>query len=179
MPVAACRAAAEWAGWICKDGRARCRRGLPRLRRDQTRTGLSMTGGIGRPVFGYPTFRSPALICSSDLNEILHLEWRRVDFGRRVALLDPGTAKNGEGRGILLNNDAVLALRDVEGIDPKWCFTYQGQRMEAVGRYKRVDKARKVVGSYLVHHCSPHTRRPRARGRPFRLRGLACGKIRP
>ncbi|MGH8319139.1 MAG: hypothetical protein ACREUL_14380 [Steroidobacteraceae bacterium] len=53
------------------------------------------------------------------MNEILHLEWRRVDFGLRVAWLDPGTTKNGEGRGILLNNDAVLALRDVEGIDAK------------------------------------------------------------
>ena len=64
---------------------------------------------------------------------MLRLEWRRVDFNRRVAWLDPGTTKNGEGRGIPLNRDAVLALRSVQGEHPIWCFTYQGKRMEAIG----------------------------------------------
>jgi integrase len=74
-----------------------------------------------------------ALATGCRRSEILHLEWQRVDFGRRVAWLDPGTTKNGEGRGIPLNNDAVLALRDVEGVHEKWCFTYLGKRMQAVG----------------------------------------------
>ena len=72
-----------------------------------------------------------------------------MDFGRRVAWLDPGTTKNGEGRGIPLNTDAVLALREVEGIHAVWCFTYQGKRMEAVGsawerslRRARIEKFR-------------------------------------
>ena len=67
------------------------------------------------------------------MSEILHLDWRRVDLGRQVAWLDPGTTKNGEGRGIPLNRDAVLALRTVQGKHPKWCFTHLGKRMEAIG----------------------------------------------
>ena len=35
------------------------------------------------------------------MSEILRLH--RVDFGRRVAWLDPGTTKNGDGRGNPLN----------------------------------------------------------------------------
>ena len=31
-----------------------------------------------------------------------------MDFGRRVAWLDPGTTKNGEGRGIPLNTEGIL-----------------------------------------------------------------------
>ena len=38
-----------------------------------------------------------ALASGCRMSEILHLEWRRVAFGRRVAWLDPGTTKNGEG----------------------------------------------------------------------------------
>lgn len=64
-----------------------------------------------RPVVRY------ALATGCRMSEILHLEWSRVDFERRVAWLDPGTTKNGEGRGIPLNKDAVLALRSVHGID--------------------------------------------------------------
>jgi integrase len=74
-----------------------------------------------------------ALATGCRMSEILRLEWRRVDFGRGVAWLDPGTTKNGEGRGVPLNADAVLALRGVEGIHERWCFTYEGQPMQAVG----------------------------------------------
>ena len=64
-----------------------------------------------------------------------------VDFDRRVAWLDPGTTKNGEGRGIPLNSDAVLALRSSQGNNPRWCFTYKGARMDRVGdAYKRALK---------------------------------------
>jgi integrase len=74
-----------------------------------------------------------ALASGCRMSEILHLEWRRVDFGRRVAWLDPGTTKNGEGRGIPLNRDAVLTLRTVFGEHSRWCFTYKGKRMDAIG----------------------------------------------
>jgi integrase len=67
------------------------------------------------------------------MSEILHLEWTRVDFGRRGAWLNSGTTKNGEGRGIPLNNDAVLGLRAVQAIHSRWCFTYQKEPMRAVG----------------------------------------------
>ena len=74
-----------------------------------------------------------ALVTGCRMSEILHLEWHRVDFGRRVAWLDPGTTKSGDGRGIPLNTDAVLALRSVQGSSDRWCFTYQGKPMTAVG----------------------------------------------
>jgi len=41
------------------------------------------------------------------MSEILHLDWQRVDFGRQVAWLDPGTTKNGDSRDIPLNRDVV------------------------------------------------------------------------
>lgn len=74
-----------------------------------------------------------ALATGCRMSEILHLEWRRVDFNRRVAWLEPGTTKNGEGRGIPLNKDAVLALREVQGDHDRWCFTYEQRPMQAVG----------------------------------------------
>jgi len=74
-----------------------------------------------------------ALATGCRMGEILQMEWQRVDFGRRVAWLDPGTTKNGEGRGIPLNNDAVLALRSVHGGHDRYCFTYKSKRMAAIG----------------------------------------------
>lgn len=74
-----------------------------------------------------------ALATGCRMREVLHLDWTRVDFGRRVAWLDPGTTKNGDGRGIPLNRDAILALRGVQGQHKRWCFTYRGNRMEAIG----------------------------------------------
>ena len=74
-----------------------------------------------------------ALATGCRMREILRLEWDRVDFERRVAWLNPGTTKNGEGRGLPLNRDAVLALKASYGQHERWCFTYQGRRMDAVG----------------------------------------------
>ena len=74
-----------------------------------------------------------ALATGCRMSEILHLEWSRVDLDRRVAWLDAGTTKNGEGRGMPLNTDAALALRAAQGFHSRWCFTYQGEPMRAVG----------------------------------------------
>ena len=81
-----------------------------------------------RPVVRY------ALATGCRMGEILSLEWSRADFERHVAWLDPGTTKNGEGRGIPLNREALLALRSVEGRDERWCFTFEGRRMETSDR---------------------------------------------
>ena len=82
-----------------------------------------------------------ALATGCRMGEILSLEWRRVDFERKVAWLDPGTTKNGEGRGIPLNREALLALRSVRGQHFQWCFTYEGKRMDRVGSaWKRLLK---------------------------------------
>ncbi len=76
-----------------------------------------------------------ALATGCRMGEILGLEWTRVDLGRRVAWLDPGTTKNGEGRGIPLNREAILALRSVQGEHLRWCFTFQGKRLDRVGQH--------------------------------------------
>jgi len=87
-----------------------------------------------------------ALATGCRMGEILSLEWDRVDFTRRVAWLDPGTTKNGEGRGIPLNREAVLALRDLQGHHKRWCFTYKGQRMDRVGSaWKRALKRAEIT----------------------------------
>jgi integrase len=100
-----------------------------------------------------------ALATGCRMSEILHLEWQRVDFGRRVAWLDPGTTKNGEGRGIPLNNDAVLALRDVEGIHATWCFTYQDKRMEAVGSAWERSLKRAGIEKFRFHDLRHYSER--------------------
>lgn len=92
-----------------------------------------------------------ALSTGCRMGEILGLEWRRVDFGRRVAWLDPGTTKNGEGRGIPLNREAVLALRAVQDNDPRWCFTYKGKRMTAVGAAWDRARVRAGVEDFRFH----------------------------
>ena len=93
-----------------------------------------------------------ALATGCRKNEILKLEWQRVDFSRRVAWLNPGTTKNGEGRGIPLNRDALLALRTTFGQHDRWCFTYQGKRMEAIGSsWKRALK-RAGIKNFRFHY---------------------------
>jgi integrase len=92
-----------------------------------------------------------ALATGCRMREILQLEWSRVDFDRRVSWLDHGTTKNGDARGIPLNRDAVLALRSVHGQHTRWCFTYQGKRMEKVGSaWKRALK-RAGIQNFRFH----------------------------
>jgi integrase len=45
-----------------------------------------------------------ALSTGCRAGEIFGLEWNRVDLVRKVAWLDHGATKSGEGRGILLNS---------------------------------------------------------------------------
>ena len=62
-----------------------------------------------------------ALASGCRAGEILGLEWSRVDLNRKVAWLDHGSTKSGEGRGIPLNANAVAALEAVVGQHPRWC----------------------------------------------------------
>ena len=92
-----------------------------------------------------------ALATGCRRSEILQLEWQRVDFDRRVAWLDPGTTKNGDGRGIPLNNDAVLALRASYGDHPNVCFTYQGKRMKGIGSGWNRSLQRASIEAFRFH----------------------------
>ena len=85
------------------------------------------------------------------MGEILALEWARVDFERGVAWLDPGTTKNGEGRGIPLNREARLALRSVAGQHQQWCFAFEGKRMERVGSAWKRALRRAGIANFRFH----------------------------
>ena len=68
-----------------------------------------------------------------------------------MAWLNPGTTKNGEGRGIPLNKDALLALRQVQGQHPTRCFTFAGKPMKEIGEaFKRALK-RAGITDFTFH----------------------------
>jgi integrase len=92
-----------------------------------------------------------ALATGCRMSEILRLEWSRVDLDRRVSWLEAGTTKNGEGRGVPLNRDAILALRSVQGLHRRWCFTYQGKRMEAIGSAWKRSLKRAGIEKFRFH----------------------------
>ena len=92
-----------------------------------------------------------ALATGCRMSEILRMEWDRVDFDRRVAWLDPGTTKNGDGRGLPLNRDAVLALRSVRGQHKRWCFTYKGKPMLKVGSAWKRSLQRAGIEKFRFH----------------------------
>ena len=85
-----------------------------------------------------------ALATGCRAGEILGLEWSRVDLDRKVAWLDHGTTKSGDGRGIPLNADAVAALESTWGQHPRWCFTFAGQRIQQSST--AWDKAKRRAG---------------------------------
>ncbi|MDP9125307.1 MAG: site-specific integrase [Pseudomonadota bacterium] len=53
-----------------------------------------------------------AVETSMRLGELLSLEWKRIDFGSRVAFLP--TTKNGESRSVALSGAAVAALKQMD-----------------------------------------------------------------
>jgi integrase len=92
-----------------------------------------------------------ALATGCRMTEILRLEWNRVDFDRRVSWLDPGTTKNGDGRGLPLNRDAILALRSVQEQHDRWCFTYKGKHMLKVGSAWKRSLKRAGIEKFRFH----------------------------
>jgi integrase len=90
-------------------------------------------------------------------NEIFGLEWNRVDLARKVAWLDHGATKSGEGRGIRLNADAVAALQSTLGQDLRWCFTFASKRIQK--STMAWDRARQRAGieDFCLRDLSRHT----------------------
>jgi integrase len=83
--------------------------------------------------------------------EILGLEWGRVDLTRKVAWLDHGTTKSGDGRGIPLNADAVAALEATQGQHPRWCFTFLGKRIQQSSTAWDKAKQRAGIEDFRFH----------------------------
>ena len=131
----------EW-GWLQRAAKIRMlpepKRRVRFLRREEADRLLEALPEHLDPVVRF------ALATGCRMGEILKLEWNRVDFSRQVAWLDAGTTKNGDGRGIPLNRDAMLALRAAQGNHARWCFTFKGKRMEAVD--SAWDRARRKAG---------------------------------
>jgi len=92
-----------------------------------------------------------ALATGCRAGEIHGLEWSRVDLVRKVAWLDHGTTKSGEGRGIPLNADAMAALASTLGQHPRWCFTYAGQRIHQSSTAWDKAKQRAGIEDFRFH----------------------------
>ncbi len=92
-----------------------------------------------------------ALSTGCRAGEILGLEWSRVDLTRRVAWLDHGTTKSGDGRGIPLNADAVAALESTRGKHPRWCFTFSGKRIHQSSTAWGLAKQRAGIEDFRFH----------------------------
>ena len=70
-----------------------------------------------------------ALATGCRAREILGLEWNRVDLQRQTAWINQ--TKNGTPRGVPLNRDAVVVLREQIGKHAQFCFTYCGEPIKA------------------------------------------------
>ena len=92
-----------------------------------------------------------ALATGCRAGEILGLEWSRVNLTRKVAWLDHGTTKSGDGRGIPLNADAVAALEATRGQHPRWCFTLAGKRIHQSSTAWGLAKQRAGIEDFRFH----------------------------
>lgn len=100
------------------------RRRVRFLRREEANRLLAAMPKHMKPIVRF------ALATGCRAGEIFELEWDRVDLARKVAWLDHGATKSGEGRGIPLNADAVAALQSTLGQHSRWCFTFAGKSIQ-------------------------------------------------
>jgi len=114
------------------------RRRVRFLRRDEASRLLDAMPKHLKPIVRF------ALSTGCRAGEIFGLEWNRVDLARKVAWLDHGATKSGEGRGIPLNSDAIAALQSTLGQHPRWCFTFGGKRIQKSS--SAWDRARQRAG---------------------------------
>lgn len=94
-----------------------------------------------------------ALATGCRAGEIHGLEWSRVDLARKVAWLDHGTTKSGDGRGIPLNADALAALESTRRQHPRWCFTFAGKGIHQSTTAWEKAKRRAGIEDFRFHDC--------------------------
>jgi integrase len=133
-------------------------RGVPKIRmlkEPRRRVRFLRREEADRLIEALPTHIKPivefALATGCRAGEILGLEWSRVDLDRKVAWLDHGTTKSGDGRGIPLNADAVAALEATRGHHPRWCFTFGGQRIQQSSTAWGKAKQRAGIEDFRFH----------------------------
>ncbi|MCD4553205.1 bacteriophage integrase [Burkholderia pseudomallei] len=91
-------------------------------------------------------------------NELLALDWRRVDFERSFLRLDAEHTKNGKRRVVPLNGAALSALRDqrewVERkcSDSEWVFpAWSGKRIQTLQKGFNAACARVGIENFRIH----------------------------
>lgn len=102
-------------------------------------------------------------------SNVFELTWQQVDLERRTAWVDATESKSGRAIGIPLSDDAMEALRSVQGQHPSRVFTYRGKPVSSVktafnkaleraglGDYEGEGDARHFVPN-LVWHDLRHT----------------------
>lgn len=60
---------------------------------------------------------------------VVGLEWSEVAFEKRMVIIPKEKVKTKQDLGIPLSNDAVVVLRECQGIHPRWVFSYNGDRV--------------------------------------------------
>jgi integrase len=133
-------------------------RGVPKIRmlkEPRRRVRFLRREEAERLIAALPVHMKPivqfALATGCRAGEIHGLEWSRVDLARKVAWLDHGTTKSGEGRGIPLNADAVAALEATSGQHRRWCFTFAGRRIHQSSTAWQRAKQRSGIEDFRFH----------------------------
>lgn len=98
--------------------------------------------------------KPPALFAVSTglrQDNVLGLEWSRVDIDRRLVWVEAPDMKSKHAHGIPLSDDALVALTMAQGQSDRWCFPYKGNRMEQVkGAWKKA-LARAEIDDFTWH----------------------------
>ncbi len=70
---------------------------------------------------------------------VVELQWMQVDLKRRIAWIHPDQAKAGKGIAVPLNADAMVVLREQQGVHSCFVFTYRGRPVKQVngGAWRR------------------------------------------
>jgi integrase len=82
---------------------------------------------------------------------VLRMEWSRIDLQRKVAWVSASQMKNGLDHGLPLSDMALQALDMVAGQNKRWCFTYNGERMETIGEAWTRSLSRAGITNFRWH----------------------------
>ena len=66
-------------------------------------------------------------------SNVVGLTWDHVDLNRRTAWVEAHQTKNRRSYSVPLNNKAMVVLRQEQGHNRVWCFTYKGERIRKAG----------------------------------------------
>lgn len=84
-------------------------------------------------------------------DEMLRLEWARVDLGAGLIYLRPADAKARRYDSVPINQRARAALEALSGDHDRWVFTYRGQRIQRVQKSFRGACAAAGIEDFRIH----------------------------